>query len=74
MGEVIDKLDANFVMAVILFLFFFFAGVAAGICDVIESRRARKLEREFYKKHDEVIGRMTDYRVITRSFSNKQNK
>lgn len=68
MAEIINQLDAGFVMAVILFLFFFFAALFAGISDLIIRKFEERKVKRYYAQFHEPIGRVTDYRVISNGY------
>lgn len=68
MTEFINQLDANFVLAVLLFLVFFCFGMAAAISDAILKRRNERANERYLKRYHEPIGRVTDYRVISNGY------
>lgn len=68
MADFVAQLDANFVLALLMFLIFFLFGMLAAIADMIDRKiRERKTNRYFAQFH-EPIGRVTDYRVISSGY------
>jgi len=68
MWEFINQLDANFVLAVLLFLVFFFFGMAAAISDAILKWKDERENKRYLEQFHAPIGRVTDYRVISSGF------
>ena len=68
MDDFINSLDANFVLAVILFLVFFTFGMAAAISDAILKWRNDRANKRYLEQYHAPIGRVTDYRVISSGY------
>lgn len=67
-AEFINELDANFVLAVILFLVFFCFGMAAAISDAILKWKDERANKRYLEQYHAPIGRVTDYRVISSGY------
>jgi sulfite exporter TauE/SafE len=68
MAEFINELDANFVLAVLLFLVFFCFGMAAAISDAILKWKDDRANKRYFEEFNEPVGRVTDYRVISNGY------
>lgn len=68
MAEFIKELDANFVLAVLLFLVFFCFGMAAAISDAILKWKNERENKQYLERFSEPIGRVVDYRVISNGY------
>lgn len=68
MAEFINELDANFVLAVLLFLVFFCFGMAAAISDAILKWKDDRANKRYFEEFNEPVGRVTDHRVISNGY------
>lgn len=68
MAEFINQLDANFVLAVLLFLVFFSFGMAAAICDAVLKWKSERANKKYFERFHEPVGRVTNYRVISNGY------